>query len=369
MSEMSLEQQSTLIAEIYRTSSEPEAWNRFLRHIVSVMQGRSARMLVLTSGADTVVSSLKVNIDDDYHQQYVSHYVNECPWRPELVHKQEGFLYSTYLDFSCKQGAYHRSAFYNEWARPQGIEHGLCGTIHRDEYRIVQLLIQRTKEHGYFSRHDQRFVNSLVPHMQQALHMSEQLAALGEDRRLIAEHAGPDRGVLLLDERGRLRYLSSEAERALAGYARLCLQAELKLDQPLLQRRLRLLVQECSQTSAGKNNIAGGVVALTGSSWQLRVMPVCREHLHPLLRYAAAAVAVIVEPRRVRPDFSPREKQLAEYLAAGGSLQGFAEREGIGRETVRSYLKGLFVKTGTHRQHELVALLLRQGVLGMTEVG
>jgi DNA-binding CsgD family transcriptional regulator len=55
-----------------------------------------------------------------------------------------------------------------------------------------------------------------------------------------------------------------------------------------------------------------------------------------------------------RFDLTPAQARLVAYLAAGASLRSCAEELGIKYETARSYLKSAFLKTGTHRQAELV---------------
>jgi DNA-binding CsgD family transcriptional regulator len=48
------------------------------------------------------------------------------------------------------------------------------------------------------------------------------------------------------------------------------------------------------------------------------------------------------------------EARLVVHLVAGASLRSCAKALGIRYETARSYLKSAFLKTGTHRQAELV---------------
>ena len=55
-----------------------------------------------------------------------------------------------------------------------------------------------------------------------------------------------------------------------------------------------------------------------------------------------------------RFDLTPAQARLVSHLVAGASLKSSAERLGVTYETVRSYLKSAFLKTGTHRQAELV---------------
>jgi DNA-binding CsgD family transcriptional regulator len=55
-----------------------------------------------------------------------------------------------------------------------------------------------------------------------------------------------------------------------------------------------------------------------------------------------------------RFDLSPAEARLVVQLITGASLRSCANTLGISYETARSYLKSAFIKTGTHRQAELV---------------
>jgi DNA-binding CsgD family transcriptional regulator len=58
-------------------------------------------------------------------------------------------------------------------------------------------------------------------------------------------------------------------------------------------------------------------------------------------------------------DLTAAEANVAQALAQGTSLQGYAAVEGITEGTARIQLKSVFAKTNTHKQAELVALLAR----------
>lgn len=57
-------------------------------------------------------------------------------------------------------------------------------------------------------------------------------------------------------------------------------------------------------------------------------------------------------------DFSPAERAVVQWTLRGYSAPEVAETLKVSPWTVRSHLKRVFVKTGTHRQSELVALLM-----------
>lgn len=59
---------------------------------------------------------------------------------------------------------------------------------------------------------------------------------------------------------------------------------------------------------------------------------------------------------------TPAETRLAGELLMGDALPAIATRLGVGASTVKSHLKSLFAKTATHRQADLVKLLMSLSV-------
>jgi DNA-binding CsgD family transcriptional regulator len=59
------------------------------------------------------------------------------------------------------------------------------------------------------------------------------------------------------------------------------------------------------------------------------------------------------------PDFSPREKQLLEYAAAGFTDSAIANKLGISEATVSTYWGRVRIKLGPYSRTELVAIVLR----------
>ena len=62
-----------------------------------------------------------------------------------------------------------------------------------------------------------------------------------------------------------------------------------------------------------------------------------------------------------------REAALAQELLVGLGLTEAAARLGIGLSTAKTQLQGIFAKTGTRRQTDLIRLLVR-GPGGMLQV-
>jgi DNA-binding CsgD family transcriptional regulator len=68
-------------------------------------------------------------------------------------------------------------------------------------------------------------------------------------------------------------------------------------------------------------------------------------------------VAILAKPFRL----TPSEAKLACIIVRGAPPNIAARELKISRETARNQLKSFFAKTNTHRQSELVALLMQVG--------
>ena len=56
-------------------------------------------------------------------------------------------------------------------------------------------------------------------------------------------------------------------------------------------------------------------------------------------------------------ELTAAKSRLAWALASGKDLESFAAERGLSKQTLRNQLKSVFMKTGTHRQAQLVMML------------
>lgn len=364
--------ENQLIESIYQCAAEPAHWHHFMGSLVDSMDARSARMLFMNTAADRVHDSLTFNIDEAFHQQYTRYYVNACPWRPELAFKPKGRLYSTHLDFTCDQKQFRRTEFYGDWAHPQGIEHGICGTVTADRHATVQFLVQRTREPGHFTQAETEFVNRrLLPHMRAALKLMEELEAQ-RARTAAAAQAGTRSPMpfILLDQRAQVSHLSDSAHSILLKHGLSIQSGRLVCRHADDHERLQKLVRKTLDSLRGEWREAGGRLTLKSGHGALEVM--CLP-LHPGLRERhfwerEFAALFLNEPERrlalnkawvqEKFQFTDAEFSLAEALVNGCSLQEFAEQQGTSIYTVRTQCKTVLRKAGCPRQPALNRILL-----------
>jgi len=365
---------SLLIESAYSSIMDHGGWKIFLRQLVEATNSRSARMLVMNPEADFVASSIKVNIDDNWHRGYVDHYVNCCPWRPELSRMKPGRLYSTYLHFSCRQKDFYRTEFFNEWAGPQNIHHGMCGTVFRDSRQTVQLLIQRTKGQKYFAENETAFINELVPHIQNSLQITGQVYETRAQTEAITIASGLETApFLLLDRHLKVIFRSPGAEGFLKDNSLLQITGNrLSMEDFLHNRNLNILLRECLKSAESRKfNISSGILSIPRH---------LRPDLHLLGRPVHPDIPVLVsEPaiyvalylydpaarinlslERLKRFYSLSEAEIRVIMAMLATADsGEAARKCfISLHTLRSHLKSIFSKTNTRNRAELMKCLL-----------
>jgi DNA-binding CsgD family transcriptional regulator len=160
-------------------------------------------------------------------------------------------------------------------------------------------------------------------------------------------------GVLELDPSGRLHAARPADDRALQAAL-----AKAEAEPGLAQSPVQLL--SCR----------------SGRAWLAWIEPCCplvreeaRRRFRPTDTQPAAAVLVLVTPANTGPSvpaqaisaafsLSAAEARLVRALIAGRTLAEYAGATGHSRHTVRNQLTAVFEKTGTHRQAELVALIV-----------
>lgn len=80
-----------------------------------------------------------------------------------------------------------------------------------------------------------------------------------------------------------------------------------------------------------------------------------------------AAIQVCPKVLRRIWGLTAAEARVAASLAAGLSPAEIAVRHGVSEATVRTQMRTIFEKTGTHRQGELIRLLTSIGIAGASQ--
>jgi DNA-binding CsgD family transcriptional regulator len=269
------------------------------------------------------------------------------------------------------RGELHRSRFHADFLRGADLEHGMGLFLGNDSDRsLVVLTINRSGRHGCFTDEERELARTLLPHLRNAYALHSRMRALhGLQHAYRATLDRLEKPVFLVSRSGSVVF-ANESARQLEALGT-CLQVRngkpVAVHQPddvLLGAALARVV---SGATAGDSlplpmhDRKGEISAL------LTICPTPPSvYADPQRGNVAAAVFVrALQPRVVPEDvrvafgLTGAEFRLARKLAGGSTLEDASEHLGISKNTARTQLRGLFEKTGTHRQSDLVAVLHR----------
>ena len=237
---------------------------------------------------------------------------------------------------------------------------------------IAAIGIHRPQGGVTYSDKDKQRVAQFLPHLQRALQIRrrlidpaiKQLAALDALER-------PGTAILIASRDGRMLYANRNADDLLrAGVGIAVIAGRLATGHRATTDRLAALIRGAVDTAAGSGASPGGALAIEREDRLLLTVLVApfRPARDGFGAAVPAAIVFIRDPESPTPmilalrglfGLTPAEACIAGMLAEGRAIDDIAPRQGITRNTVRVHLKSIFAKTGTARQAQLVALILR----------
>ncbi|MBK8307338.1 MAG: helix-turn-helix transcriptional regulator [Gammaproteobacteria bacterium] len=364
---------SSLIHELYATVTGPSKLTDFLERCCTFIGARLGSIVVWEMRTNTVRYVDACLLPRDAHEQYQRQYYATDPIKQALTLHPPRRFYLRHELVSDEEVRAH--PYFTEWYKLLGYDDVCSAAIPLNEHYRCHLGFTRNIGDPPFTRQETDFLDLLLPHIERSLVLFNMLDRLTLMSDLAQEHlAQAGAGFIVLSEEGRVTYMNRIARAMLASGPVIHEQEGLiRIDDPQAQRRFSTMVRECIAVSKRPNMMTGGAVSVPrpdGPALGIMVLPY-RTHatyLRTTSDDSRRATVTLFDPARPRLDppailrqlyrLSASEVQVCWRLANGETLEEIATSLNIGKETVRSQLKRIFVKTGTSRQSELVRLVL-----------
>jgi DNA-binding CsgD family transcriptional regulator/PAS domain-containing protein len=252
--------------------------------------------------------------------------------------------------------------------KPNDLEGGLFAKLTAGA-NPVSFIIAGTKRSRAFDT-DERvsLFTELIPHLQQALITQRHTTALRErpgNFREVVDRL--NHGVVIVTKNMQIVDTNAAASRIIAERDGLQVSnSELVAALPADDRALRGLIHQALVADGVRR---GGVMTcqrISGKrAYVLHLLPI--EPATADLNARPLAMVLIVDPTHQPPSIEQILRQLygltkaeasvAHLVLYGDGVQAISDRLSLSSATVRTHLRAIFAKTGTHRQAELVRLL------------
>lgn len=364
------------MSAIYATAVAPEQWDSVLRGLVRAFDGHGCGLLTSATGkqrADTMVREVggdpsALATYNEYYGRldYVAEVVTRAPIG--RIHTGTELIYPN-----------THTEFYADWCRPSRFEDGLFVRLTSGR-STAWLGVAAERGPEPFGTADRlSSFGRLVPHLRQAIRTQAKLAALAQSEHdLSAAIEQVPRGIVIIGPDTRILHLNSAAERILGADDGLHLDPEgsVAASRTRSDRELRGLMYRALEAD-GDGVPSGGSVSCPRPSgrceYAVHVVPLSEDAVG-LDASTATALVVIDDPDRVAGSdtvmlrrlyaLTDTEAEVALRVARGDGLRPIAEELSVSTTTIRTHLQHIFEKTATHRQAELVRVLLSIGPAG-----
>ena len=361
----------SLIDLVYDAALDARLWSGLAPKIARAFDSTST--VLKTHGAGEQVQLVEVTdnlIVAPKDQAWADYWHRNDVWVERTVALGIGRIVTG--DDLMSESEFEHSGFYQDWNRHLGIYYVVGAAFPIDQNTIGVLGIHRPKGAGRYGEDDRRRVGRFLPHLNRALRMRKRLqhvelaqcASLDALDRL-------DTAVIVVDVNCRVLHTNAPADRMLnrEAHLRVC-RGHLGVADAKTGTELMRLVREAARTANGVLDAPGSALAIHRPQRlpvTVLVTPL-RASWDRTGTCPPAAMVFIRDPEHGAPaqntlrelfGLTPTEAAIAAALVEGYGLDEIASRFQVGLGTVRSHLKTILSKTGTHRQAQLVGLIAR----------
>jgi DNA-binding CsgD family transcriptional regulator/PAS domain-containing protein len=265
----------------------------------------------------------------------------------------------TIVEIPPNDARFASTPLFREILAPAGIAPGpgLCVPLGRSETRITAALLVVSRDPGWKPQpEDGALLELLAPYVRRAvlvgLDLNERRSGI---EALLGIFDALVLGVVLLDNEGEVSFVNETAARLLGVRPGLSALGPAGAADRKRRTEAAHAMLRCEVGDAGRPL---HIVSTPLRTPEQGRAPDARFSTAVFLGDPGLGAAGTEEALRLLYDLTRSEERLALRLASGEKLAEAAEQLGIRLSTARSVLRSVFEKTGTHRQPELVRLVL-----------
>ncbi|HEY4043912.1 MAG TPA: hypothetical protein VGM32_18980 [Rhodopila sp.] len=371
---------------MYETVGAPDGWATFIDVLARFYGGGKATLLVggASQHSPIQVSGQWEQVSGQWEPEQITrfnrYYAANNPWTTRVGGISPQRLAGDPIGVVVRseqilpRSDLLKTEHYNDFLRPAQVEAGIGVKIQGDGSRRMSLNVLFPQATAERDPDTVGRLHRLVPHILRVAQLNRQLAGL-ETRAVSAEAVldGLDTAMMIVDAAGRLVYMNAAAERIIAaGDGPKVTHFVIDAIVPDEGKLLRQLIASALQVTRNVAASPGGVMRISrrsdGTPYEVLVAPVSGTTFGLGFDGPLAAVfmrdpeaRIVTTPNRLQRLYAltGAEARLMQALLAGDTLDTIAERIGVSRETLRSQLKVVFLKTGTSSQIGLIRLGLR----------
>jgi DNA-binding CsgD family transcriptional regulator len=361
------EQLMALISDIYDAALDVSKWASVLADVARFVGGPAAAIHSKALPERSSKIHFQHGINASFERLYVAEFAKIDPSTGSQLAAEVGDIISaeTHVDF--KEGR-----FYKEWACPQGLVDGATAILHKTPTAVAMLTVFRHQHDGLVDEDVRERMRSLVPHVRRAVSIGKLLDRSQSQTNAFADALdGLNAAVFFIDAVGYLVHANVAARTMLSrGDVLAAPNRRLLARKPAIDGMLRevLAAALSGEDSADGKSVALSVTTRDGEDedYVVHVLPLAsparRRHgsgATTALFVSKAGLTTPSSPELIRQHYklTPTELRVVLAICEIGGVPEVADALGVSTTTVKTHLEGVYRKTGTNRQADLVRLV------------
>ncbi len=368
---MTPEALESLLDSIYAAAEDPRLWEEVLAALTDRLSGRNGYLIAHKLDRTGFSFGTTYRVDPESVTEYKDYYHSVNPLIAPLLGTPVGLTVPDHQLIARRD--LQNTEFYNDFGRRFDMGGQITLSLARDKQYEAALGIARSFRSDVFSPEQIAFVQRLAPHIRRAIGLNRKLAALEEDRKdLETALDRMETAVFLLKEAGAVCYSNAAGLRLLESRDGLTVRHNrLVADSSSAKDSLARLIQAALAEKGARGGSAFLPRQRSARPLIVKAMPIARR-ADFWLGSQTRAIIFVKDPDAASGEaadealdaygLTPSEKKLLKQLIGGRSLQEAADSLNITRVTSRNRLARIMSKTDTHRQSELLQLMLRSSL-------
>jgi DNA-binding CsgD family transcriptional regulator/PAS domain-containing protein len=375
------------ITALYDAAIDSEKWPNFLRQVARTFGAKGAQIVRVRPDDELLSFSALHGYEDAVMRlysdggntelptamaRYERHFSELMPSDPRMkwVERYPNRPLSCRLELS--EAELHDSKVYREMLHAADVEYSLVVSLREDDGSLIVLGVFRPRQATHFDQHDVDTFSELLPHLKQAIAVSEQLTRANFASGTLSDALDTVAvGILIVDESARLVHANAAGRRILDLSDGLTLSGDrVRLHTGTEDAAFRRSLRETLSAALARKIQSCEAIAVTRPSGR-EALPMMVGALRPdkprlagpLSRPVAAVfVSLPEEPHEAPAELLRRlfgltsaEARVYERIVHGYSVEEIARELDLAVDTIRVHLKRMFAKMQVSRQAELVA--------------
>lgn len=380
MSQITIDQQSRLLAHLYSGTIEYGRWADVLRIMTTCYDAVNCSLATIDlRTGKPIVQYTSQAFEQSWYEDYHNRYARLSPLRPVLF-KRENIGRAMTAEQVMPAQEFEKTEFYRDFFKRFGIRYVLGSVFKLENGCAAYIALHRSPRAAPFDASDIGALESFLPHLNLAFRIRSHCMGLSRFEDVSQQYVdSKGKGLLCLDRHGRVISMNKEAERILRlndGLA--VIQGRIQATDLGDNQRLQQVLSRSSQFDITlkpgvTDSATGGTVmvrrAEQRSPYTLWIFPIVGRSLYYEDNEIATAVEVSDPLQSAVPTaqdvlsgyrLTKAEMRLACALVEGSQLKDIALRFSVSVNTLKVQRRSLYRKIGATRHFDLMRLARRE---------